>query len=351
MYQILVVENNQGILNDYIEIVSTFFPNQVTITPVENQTDALANLNNPNNDYAGAIIDLRLDPTETDSDGGNEILRQIKQNLRFPIFVLSGHTEDLDDSIVSEEPLFNKRVKGGPNSDFKTIVNEIIAINKTGITNILSRNGRIEELLKNIFWKHLAPTMPYWIEKAENASANTQKSLLRYTLAHLQEYLEQTEQGDFENYHPIEFYIAPPIKIHDSTVFTADVFKETATGSYYIVLTPSCDLVNRPKKGVKAQTITLAIITDFSQQPSQERDGIKNNTNYMHHFLPNQTTQSDFYTQGGVINFSNLKSVPLTDLLDETKYKKVFAISQSFKKDIIARFSHYYARQGQPGIM
>ncbi|HNL08729.1 MAG TPA: response regulator, partial [Chitinophagales bacterium] len=168
MYKILVVENNQEILRGYIDTVNTLFPNQITITSAENQTDALSKLNNPNNDYVGAIIDLRLDATETDGSGGNEVLRQIKQNLRFPIFVLSGHTEDLEDSIVSKEPLFNIREKNTTEGDFATIVNRIIAINKTGITNILSRNGQIETWLKDIFWTHLAPIMPYWITAAEN---------------------------------------------------------------------------------------------------------------------------------------------------------------------------------------
>ena len=69
---------------------------------------------------------------------------------------------------------------------------------------------------------------------------------------------------------------------------------------------------------------------------------LKNNNEDYYHWLP---TVDNF--PGGVINFRKTLALP------ESVFKKDFSppiiqISSQFIKDIISRFSTYYARQGQP---
>ena len=214
MINILVIENNNSILIGYKQIIKDFFSTTVKCDFVENLAAGLSKIKDLNGNYSGAIVDLRLDATETDGAGGNEIIRAIKSNLRFPICVLSGHIEDLELDLKPSQPspLFRCLDKGSPEGQFQTVIEEIIKVNNdlnsTGIFNILSRKGQIEQYISEIFYTHVSKSLDYWKSKP------SEKALLRYTLSHLQEYLELGEHGDLEPYHPVEFFIDPPIKIH-----------------------------------------------------------------------------------------------------------------------------------------
>ena len=54
--------------------------------------------------------------------------------------------------------------------------------------------------------------------------------------------------------------------------------------------------------------------------------------------------------EGGFVNFRRLESVAWNEL--ETKFdRENTRIAPSFVKDIVSRFSTFYARQGQPDIV
>ena len=71
---------------------------------------------------------------------------------------------------------------------------------------------------------------------------------------------------------------------------------------------------------------------------------VNNNHTDYYHWLP----KTDFF-EGGVINFRKLKTVNEVDF-DEQFETPSIQISTFFVKDIVSRFSSYYARQGQPDI-
>ena len=93
--------------------------------------------------------------------------------------------------------------------------------------------------------------------------------------------------------------------------------------------------------------------TDTEQTKTEKMDGktkekqgilksLRNNRTPYFHYLPETNV-----FRGGVINFRHIETVELE------KYNDIFddplvQISSAFTKDIVARFSSYYARQGQP---
>lgn len=350
--KLLIVEDDIEIQQQYKEDVSLFNDTNPAIEIIPQYAENLSQAENMLQTayFDAAIVDLRLSAND-EGKGGQHIISLIKKGLRFPIFIVSGFLAEA--SSFEEHIFLNKKTKGDYDNEdlLKEIATLCTMLNKVGISNILGRKGAIEEHLSHVFWNHISLSMPYWIEKA-NSGQNTEEALLRYTLTHLQEYLEISEQGEFQDYHFPEFYINPPIKNHTNTVFTADVVRKIDNNICYIVLTPSCDLtIQRNKTIPKAQFITLAIITDFETDTSKNietKRGIRNNTNQMFHYLPPYIQNG--WREGKAIDFGQLISIPLHEIIDNTKYKKEFAISNSFAKDIIARFSHYYARQGQPGF-
>jgi hypothetical protein len=171
----------------------------------------------------------------------------------------------------------------------------------------------------------------------------------------LQEYLEITEDSEFENYHPSEIYITPVIKPH---VFTGDIVQNNKETLNYVVLTPSCDLAQG-----KAKDILLVAIEPIQSTIAGEKIGIlkkgkankeqledaeqilrkiiHNTYSNKYHFLPKYQN-----IDGGLINFQNLHSIRLKDF--NNNYVRVASINGSFTKDVVARFSYYYSRQGSP---
>lgn len=68
---------------------------------------------------------------------------------------------------------------------------------------------------------------------------------------------------------------------------------------------------------------------------------IGNHYSNKYHFLPKYNS-----IKSGLINFQKLKSVRVKDFNEN--FERIASINSTFTKDIIARFSYYYSRQGSP---
>jgi len=85
--------------------------------------------------------------------------------------------------------------------------------------------------------------------------------------------------------------------------------------------------------------------TTEEKQVSCLKESLRKRKEVLHtHWLPGT---SFFY--GGLINFRKLSSVTNKDFRGEYEMPR-FQISPHFIKDVQARFSSYYGRQGQPEI-
>jgi hypothetical protein len=296
-----------------------------------------------NNNYDGAIVDLKL-KNETYPEG-NEILKEIKQHLRFPVVVCSGYLQDFDEEIGPENPLFKLHARG--EIDPEDILDYFARLHRLGITKILGRKGMIDNYLTDIFWDHISSSLDYLSDDIE--PYRSEKLLLRLTISYLQEYLDLDKDGGFDSYHSNEMYIIPSIK---ENYFTGDIFKKE--DEFYIILSPACDMAQK-----KAKDIVIAQIEDLYMEPVKQQirevekdsndakkssrliDLLRNNYSFKYHFLP---PVKEF--KGGFINFQKLKSIREKNL--DIKFKRIASVSNSFLKEITARFSYYYSRQGQP---
>ena len=90
--------------------------------------------------------------------------------------------------------------------------------------------------------------------------------------------------------------------------------------------------------------VALNGITRKRSKENRLRDVFNNNYTDYYHWLP----ETDFF-DGGILNFRKLTSLN-KDCFDEKFAKPEIQISPSFVKDIVSRFSSFYARQGQPDI-
>jgi CheY-like chemotaxis protein len=337
---ILLVDDDhlqRKLVKDAAEIFQKGGLCEIVIDEVDNFSDGLAKLRSTS--YDAAILDLRLDNDEKAK--GNELLREIKSSLRYPVRVISGFLEDLEEGL-SEDSIF-VNICSRDEVDYNKIFTDFLEINKTGITGILNSKGRIESQLNDIFWKHIAFTLPEFIKlKKSNDSIDIEKALLRYIASHILEYLEIDSESKHEEIQAIEFYIKPPIK---PPVFTGDIVKGP-DNRYWVVLTPACDLATDTNRPVpKAEFVTIAAI-ETNEEVEKEKKEIKrlktNSGELKYHYLP-----TTILFEGGFINFQQLRSVPIQEM---NRFTVECVITSPFRKDIISRFANYYSRQGQPAF-
>jgi len=341
--KILLIDDDayqRKIVNDALEIFLKQRDFDIKIEESDNFDDGITKLNN--SQFDAAIIDLRLSNNEKEAKG-NLFIKEILDRLRFPIRIVSSHLGDLDEDFRTPSFFFNYYTRDAV--DFEIIFNEFIDIYETGITQILNYRGRIDSDITNIFWKHISFILPEFIkQKKKNTSWDVEKVLLRYISAHILEYLELNIDNNLEPVNSIEFYIKPSVK---GKIFTGDILKKKSDNSYWVIVTPVCDLAtDNKRKNPKAEFVSLVRIQDIDSIIAGKNSGEKgklfsNSLDLKYHFLP-----KSILFEGGFINFQILNSYRTDEISEEFDIELI--ISSLFRKDVVSRFANYYSRQGQP---
>lgn len=349
---ILIVEDEKDLRDSYIRQIGIFNKEQgkesVTYEIASTYNEAKEKLIN---DYDAVFLDLKLSKENKNYDG-KSLLIEIKSSLRFISYVITGNPEVIEEEKDNQSPFFRIRVKGEKNSDLNSILSELKETFETGITKILGKKGKIEEYLQTIFWNHLSNSVSLWINDQSRSPEQKEKSLLRYTLLHMQEYLDE------KNYHPSEFYISKPIK---NEIFTGDIV--SFNNERYIVLTPSCDIVLREGGNRNTGKILFCRIKNLSgvvkdyekisidsgknnEHRTRLNKYIQNNAGGNFHFIPKHNN-----IEPGLIDFQDKITIDTSEtisLIESKEIKRIATVSMPFLKDIISRYSNYYSRQGSP---
>jgi hypothetical protein len=339
---LLIVEDDDKQIEVYIDTINQHNKNsQIKITHTVKKTFEDAHNLLKSNYYDGAIIDLRLSSKTLDYEGV-KLVEEINGKLRIPVYVVSASLGEVATTV--ENVLLQKRNR---TDSFKTIIDELLDIYNSGITKLLKPNSFVDEILTKIFWNHLPIILNEYIkEKKTKPQFDTEKTLVRYISAYINEYLELNSENNLEAFHNTEFYIKPCIK---SNYFTGDIIKNKKDNSLWVILTPACDLATDSKRpNPKAEAITLALIQKNEQVLTDSNKGnhqklMSNSADLKFHNLP-----KSIIFEGGFVNFQYVQSVIIAQC--KSDFEPLMTISNSFRKDIISRFSNYYSRQGQPVI-
>jgi hypothetical protein len=360
--KLLIVEDHEPDIQSYkdaLRLVNEDLSPEVVIEAEfrKSKEEGLDAIQKMKDELHGAFLDMKLSTgTPVEINEGNEVLDSIYGKLRFPVLVLTNTPNAIEARF--KKSIFLK-VIAKTDIHYTDAFKVLVEIYKTGILNILGKKGLIEKMLDEIFWENISITLPEWLNSSRN-----EKPLLRYTLTHIQEHLEVTEDGlGFDNFYPIENYIIPSIKMY---FYTGDIVNLKAEkNKRFIILTPACDLA--PHGGLpKVKDVLLAEIQPLTEgifvekvnaakkQPSNVEEEIKvanakvdlekliaNNFSPKYYYLPNVSL-----AKGGLINFQKRSTVRIDDLKEN--YEKEVTIASQFIKDIVAKFSFYYSRQGSP---
>ena len=259
--------------------------------------------------------------------------------------------------------------KGDLCAGYEDILNYLYEIYNTGLTRIMGGRGVFEKTLNKVFLESLCKNeqINKWIEYGKNDQNRTERALMRHTLNHLLNALddnmydnqnnrltENNEEDIIKNF-PEEMYLYP---ISEEIIKTGSIITHKNGEEKYVIMTPACDLAKRKSGDFKTDNILLVEIdkkemvinSALVEIVKKHKKGNKlnsifgnNHTDY-YHWLAN----TDFF-EGGFLNFRKLLTINKDDF--EQLYRPLkIQISQAFVKDIVARFSSYYARQGQPDI-
>ncbi|WP_426449634.1 hypothetical protein ACP26L_31940 [Paenibacillus sp. S-38] len=338
-YNYLLVEDNDADINVCHDTIDRLNIEQATrynvsITVAKDLNTAISQLKE--SIFDGVIIDIRLG----EKDDGNEVISSIINNYRLPLAIMTG----TPDTILEEGSPIRIYKKGEVSYD--VIIKSLIGISQTGIFKVIGGKGIIEETMTRVFWNNLYPRINTW-ENLKESGSDTEAILLRYAIAHIHELLED----NIPVYSIEEVYIAPPLS---DKIRTGCILKNKDDELYYIVLSPPCDLVVHNGL-MKTDRVMLCEIDDHrivSRNAVGDTKGnkrskvliptIKNNNKEYYHWLPPNSV-----FEGGYINFRKVINFSQGEL-EEKFYPTTLRVQDAIVKDILSRFSSYYARQGQP---
>ncbi|MFZ5518480.1 MAG: response regulator [Candidatus Zhuqueibacterota bacterium] len=303
-------------------------------------------LNEIDGSFDGAIVDLKF----SDGDNrGKDVLEKIKDSFfRIPVIILTGTPDSIGEEEKSE---LVKVLKKGEADYQKDILDVFFEIYNTGLTKIMGGRGKIEEALNKVFVKNLLPQLRVWEIYGRENPTRTEKALLRFTLNHLVQILDEDENQCY----PEEVYIYPPLSDGPKT---GSIVRKREGNDLYVLLSPACDLVVRSDGNFKTDRILLVeveernSIIEVALNGITQKDKKKNKLNNLFgnnytdyfHWLP----ETDYF-YGGFINFRKISTCTI-DQFENAYNQPHIQISPHFVKDILSRFSSYYARQGQPEI-
>lgn len=339
---ICIVEDDSadiGLCQTAVDIYQETHGRQISLVACKNFAEAKKELNK--SVFDGAIIDINLRSTTSD---GDTVIKHIQESFfRIPTVILSG-TPNATEYARAGIQVF---IKG--ETKYSDLLDYFCKIQDTGLTRIMGGKGQIEEHLLKVFQTSLMPSMDTWTSYAENYPSDMiERSLLRFTMNHIM----QLTGDDNDEFLPAEMYLCPP---KDNRLHTGLIIKERDSDKQFVVLTPACDLVIR-KGQIKADQILLGEIENEPEGDDKEQKKGKKKKKPSQ--LPwTQHLPAALGFEGGRLNFRRIHSVSKEDIInrecmiDNKKFGSLeMQISPLFLKDIVFRFSSYYARQGQPEI-
>ena len=286
--------------------------------------------------FDGAIIDLRLD----DDEDGNDFVNEIKAKFRIPTAIYTGNPPDEPEDVK----IF---VKG--ESTQEDVLGYFRKVFNTGLTKVFGGRGQVEKMMDRVFWNNVVPDLDTWLKYVDEGK-DTENALMRLTMNHLSQILEAINDSCL----PEEVYICPPTSEH---IQTGSIVQNKESGWTYIIISPACDLAIRKNGSFKTDSVLVcrlmetngvaeSLVKGFGQAKRAKKieELLKNNINNYYYWLPKTSKFS-----GGVANFRYVTTTCKTRL-DVKFTKPKIQVSPQFVKDLVARFSSYYARQGQPDL-
>lgn len=322
--------------------------------------------------FDAVVLDVR---DKNGEDAGVRTLNEIRARRFVPVVFYTG-LPNLVDHLKSDVVRVVEKTEG-----LEAIQQALIEIVATGVPTANRAILRhVEQVQRDFMWDSHSILTSYQGEADKLSIAFMMARRLAASLAHTGIETLAKEMGDTEDIkmdgdriHPMFYYIIPPM---NDAIDTGGLYSESIadTGGkistkHWVVLTNSCDLVEREKldKSVtphvlkkhprKADRIILARCYNMKDQPEylawqkkpaddSVRELIKNNRKTLQsdrfHFLPAAIDFPDL-----VVDFQDIRSVT-SEELSAMQCKAI--IDSPFVESLVSRFTRYFSRLGTPDL-
>lgn len=334
MINILLVEDEESQIQMIKEAVETYCISngcEINIDSIKNDLEIGNKLFDKK--YDCIVIDINWG--EENPDGGKKLINKIVNKKRIPLIVYAGNLSYVED--IEEQIGFKKFIRTTP---FRTVLDEIKRIKDLKIFDLIGYSGELDAKITDIFWNDLEKSIKSIKNIPEYDDSN---ALVRMLTTRIVNKLNINEEGKQKYF---EFYISPPVSddVHNGDIYTID-------GENYLVIMPECQIIHHLSEPVVMAHIDYEKINNKLE--IVKRAGENKRANVLNDVLSLEKNPSGqfippFKDKGiGFINFANICTISREKLIKDNKY---VSINPEYMKNIQARFSQYYSRQGQPDI-
>lgn len=301
------------------------------------------------------VVDLSLSGDGMNHFSWRDFIDIVFKKFHIPIIINSWNP---DPNIPEENSLVKLFNKSNSSED---LFNYIFNVYKTGITKVFWRNWAINSTLTDLIYRGELPDIQKWISDW-TTTFNSEESLARYILS----YLESRLSNNYKNFHTEEVYLKVKTEEigNDQSIKlkTWRIIQPINSDELYIIMNPACDIASNkvdniiclhiePLAHVFDESFTNNINNYFRGVDSAKKkieNAIKEKEGYYWIILPKTSL-----CEGGRINFKKIKSLDHNQISQINSwylvwYKAICDIAPLFVKDIISKFSSYYARQWTP---
>ncbi|HCL3996748.1 hypothetical protein ACEOPL_25445 [Pseudomonas aeruginosa] len=285
---------------------------------------------------------------------GEKILSLLKESQFTPVIFNTGFPEKISHL---ESPFVRISRKG--QAGLTDLVREAFS------TKLPSLIRYIQEQQRRYLWDHVEG---HWKDTIELKENNDVAYLLARRLAgalsvdSIRKFFN-SEPGYVNTVHPVEYYIWPPF---EGEVRLGDIYREVESESFWLVINPACDL--EQCKAENALLVRCKNIKEFPEysdvveilaRGDELSKTKRSNLVYLigdnrkvtdgqperYKFLPGTSFVPDL-----VVDFQCLSQVPLDDLKDAGKHRRLTTLDSPFAEAVQAKFARYYGRFGVPDL-
>lgn len=352
--KILYVEDDKENREGLIELLSGDIINgyEISMDGEESFIGCAKKVNN----YHIVILDLFEGKAGAGGNpSGLTTLEEIRKSIFIPIIFYSGNTTRVNNL---RSQVIGVATKGEGIENLKSEIERLTQHNLPYLRENIHQH--IENEFRKYFWDVIQKENNKFKPEDNDYSLgylllrNIGNSLSKENIANV---LEDASINQ-DKVHPMEFYIYPIISREFEN---GDIVQDNNSGEVFVILTPSCDFVERfdgggRSLGRKAENVLLAqatLLCDRDELKNYLETRSKSNKNKLAELVTSKSDRYFFlpgtpFIRNRVVDFQNKKVIKYESL--KSDFTIIAKLDNPFAQSMTASFIRYYNRIGFPDI-
>jgi CheY-like chemotaxis protein len=349
--KLLYIEDDKTNREDLVKVLSdeTIDDCSITINAVDTFDGAIEKIRSEN--YHIIVLDIyKGKPDDNGETVGLTVLQQIQDNYFVPVIFYSGNTRNVQDLKSQVVGVVTKGDEGveGLKQEIRRLIKFNLPFVKENVQNHLERE------FKTYFWDIIHKERDKFAADKNDFSLGYLmlrkfgKSLSKETISEIlgDSTLKQNK------IHPMEFYLYPT---GTTTEYECGEILQKDS-NVYVILTPSCDFIDRGGGKRKVGRVLLAktlLLSATDEHTKYSANKNNNNKNKLEALIESRKSDRYFFLpqtpfiENRIIDFQIKEMIDYNALNNFTRLAK---LDSPFAESMISSFIRYYNRIGFPDI-